>query len=72
MKTIKKIVVIFLTVFISTMPALAQEIHEAAKNGDLDKVKMLLKINPKLVDVRDNSGKIPLHWACMYNWGFLF
>ena len=65
MKTIGKINVLLLAILISTSPILAQEIHEAAINGDLDKVKKMLKIDPKLVDVRDNSGKTPLHWACM-------
>jgi len=42
--------------------AFCDEIHDAAGNGDLDKVKALLKTNPDLVSSRDkNSGATPLH-----------
>jgi len=64
MKTIKKIIVILLTLFISTMPTLAQEIHEAAKEGYLEKVKMLLEKDPQLINTKDETGRTPLHWAC--------
>jgi len=43
--------------------ALADEIHSAAVNDDLDKVKSLLKINPDLVSSKDGDGETPLHWA---------
>ena len=39
------------------------EIHDAAKNGDLDKVKALLKANPDLVFSKTDNGGTPLHWA---------
>ncbi len=38
-------------------------IHDAAKAGDLEKVKALLKDHPDLVFSRDDVGKTPLHWA---------
>lgn len=44
-------------------PALCDEIHEAAKNGDLAKVQALLKSNPDLVSSKDGLGMTPLHWA---------
>jgi len=43
--------------------ALCDEIHNAAKSGDLAKVKALLKVNPDLVSSKDNDGVTPLHLA---------
>ena len=39
------------------------EIDNAAKNGDLEKVKALLKYNPDLVNSKNQYGDTPLHWA---------
>lgn len=44
--------------------ALADEIHELAQEGDLEGVKALLDENPGLVNVKDEDGRTPLHWAC--------
>ncbi len=41
--------------------AFCGEIHDAAKSGDLEKVKNLLKNNPDLVSSKDNDGATPLH-----------
>ena len=41
--------------------AFCGEIHDAAKDGDLEKVKALLKDNPDLVFSKDNDGATPLH-----------
>lgn len=38
-------------------------IHHAAKSGDLEKVESLLKSNPALVSSKDTNGWTPLHWA---------
>lgn len=45
--------------------AFCGDIHDAAKAGDLEKVKALLKGNPELVCSQDNTpiGLMPLHWA---------
>ena len=47
--------------------AFCGEIHDAAKAGDLEKVKALLKANPDLVNSKDTSrrydGYTPLHSA---------
>jgi ankyrin repeat protein len=40
--------------------ALCSEIHDAAKNGDLEKVKALLKDNPDLAFNKDIDGATPL------------
>jgi len=60
----------FIPIAILTMVALAwsnlaagEEIHEAAKRGDLAKVKALLKENPALALSRDDTGWTPLHLA---------
>ena len=39
------------------------EIQDAAKDGNLDKVKALVQANPKLVTSKDAEGKTALHWA---------
>ena len=43
--------------------AFGGEIHDAAKGGDVEKIKALLKANPELVSMKDRSGKTPLHSA---------
>ena len=42
---------------------LCDEIHDAAKAGDLAKVTALLKANPNLSKARDGIGLTPLHYA---------
>ena len=44
--------------------AFPAEVHEAAKSGDLAKVRALVDKDGALVNVRDESGRTPLHWAC--------
>ena len=41
----------------------SKEIHDAAKSGDVEKVKALLKDNPDLVISQDDIGFTPLHYA---------
>ncbi len=41
----------------------ADEIHDAAKQGDLEKVRLLVDKNPALVAAQDKGGETPLHWA---------
>jgi ankyrin repeat protein len=41
----------------------ASEIRDAARTGDLDKLKSLLKDNPDLVSSKDNHNQTSLHWA---------
>ena len=40
------------------------EIHEAARTGDLDRVRTLLQANGGVVDVADERSCTPLHFAC--------
>ncbi len=43
----------------------AGEIHEAAKEGDIEKVKSILAIDPSRLSVQDAFGYTPLHWAAL-------
>jgi glyoxylase-like metal-dependent hydrolase (beta-lactamase superfamily II) len=43
--------------------AFTQTIHEAAMNGDLEKVKALLKEDPKLIEANNENKKTALHFA---------
>lgn len=42
MKIKHLIIIILITLFVSAMPALAQDIHEAAKAGDIEQIKKYL------------------------------
>ena len=44
-------------------PAFCGEIHDSARDGNLKKVKALLKHNPALISSKDNNGGMPLHEA---------
>ena len=44
-------------------PVFSGEIHNAAKNGDLGKIKALMRGNPDLVFSKDDGGDTPLHYA---------
>ena len=64
----KRIPLLLIHSAVVTMVALAWsslgfggEIHDAAKAGDLAKVKTLLKDNPDLVFSKDSYGRTPLH-----------
>ncbi|MFH1373426.1 MAG: ankyrin repeat domain-containing protein [bacterium] len=39
----------------------------AARFGDLDRVKSLLAAESELVNVKDNEGFLPLHWAARFD-----
>jgi ankyrin repeat protein len=43
--------------------AFGEEIDDAARDGDLQKVKALIQANAELVSSKDEDGKTPLHWA---------
>ena len=47
------------------LSAVAQDIHSAAKSGDLQAMKSLLAANPKLIDATDDRGVTPLHRASL-------
>jgi ankyrin repeat protein len=43
--------------------AFCGEIHDAARDGDLERVRTLLKDKPGLIDVKDDNGMTPLLWS---------
>jgi len=46
-----------------TITTQAQEIITAATEGNLETVKKLIEKQPQLVNLRDENGRTPLHWA---------
>lgn len=60
----KNIILVLILLLASAISGLSQEIHDAAREGDLTKMKMLLEKDPKLVNAKDETGRTPLHWAC--------
>jgi ankyrin repeat protein len=42
----------------------AAEIHDAAKAGDLARVRAIVTENPGAARLPDETGRTPLHWAC--------
>ena len=65
MITAKKIFIVFLLFFFFAIPALPEEIHDAARQGDLAKIKRLLEKNPGLLEARNQNEKTPLHFAAL-------
>ena len=63
MKAIRKMSICTLFLVVLVMPLLAQEIHDAARQGDIAKIETLLTKNPELVNARDNRDCRPLHFA---------
>lgn len=63
MRASKKIIIVSLVLSIVALPALSQAIHEAVKNGDFAKVKILLEKNNKIVNLKDSNNNTPLHIA---------
>ena len=51
--------------FLLTPQPKRAQIHDAAKAGDLAKVKALLKEDPDLVSTKDSNGETPLHTAAV-------
>ncbi len=56
---------LLLILFISLLSSTAypDQIHDAAKYGDLEKLKVLLSNNQDLINSQDDFGATPLHWA---------
>ncbi|GEM_PF-1206646 len=58
---------LFIFIFISLFPTLASaaEIHDSVLNGDIGRVKRLLRKEPSLVNKKDECGWTPLSLAAM-------
>jgi len=54
-----KVTLLIISLFITTI-LYASDIHEATMNGDLERVKALLKTNSQLINEKDAEGDIPL------------
>ncbi|MGB2697168.1 MAG: ankyrin repeat domain-containing protein [Candidatus Zixiibacteriota bacterium] len=55
--------ILFIFLLFTASTANADDIHDAVKSGDLEKVKMLLKKNSELLNRLDKDGMTPLHRA---------
>ncbi len=62
----KHSITVFLCVFILVPSIFSDDIHDAAKKGDLEKIQKILGKNPELLDTPDKSGFTPLHWAVIF------
>ncbi|MDH4210229.1 MAG: ankyrin repeat domain-containing protein [candidate division WOR-3 bacterium] len=49
--------------FLFVMVGAADEIHDASQQGDIDRVKTLVEENAELVNLADETGHTPLHYA---------
>ena len=58
-----KLAAVTLVALVWSSLAFCGEIHDAAKAGDLAKVKALLNANPDLISSKDTNGLTPLHDA---------
>jgi hypothetical protein len=56
---IPRLTIVTLIALACSAPAVCGEIHDVAEKGDLQKVRALLKDNPKLVSSKDNWGATP-------------
>lgn len=61
-----RVIPILLLVLAFSRPALSGEIHDAARSGNLEKVRELLVQDPGLVFSRDDISWTPLHCAAAY------
>lgn len=59
----KKTLFVFAVLAVLLPAAFAAEIHDAARAGDLAKVKALIEKEPGLIQAVDSEGKTPLHIA---------
>ncbi len=61
MKNLKTLLFILLLLLVVSVRC--AEIHEAALNGDMAKIRELLAAEPSLIDAKGRNEKTPLHWA---------
>ena len=64
MNFLKKMLFLQLTLIVFSIFVMGQDIHEAAKKGDIATLKMLLERNPELINEKDIYGNASLHFAC--------
>ena len=62
-QTYLKIIILFFLILVFSIKGFSQDIHRAVSEGDLEKVELLLKENPLLVNEKDSSGRTPIFTA---------
>ncbi|HEY5043797.1 MAG TPA: ankyrin repeat domain-containing protein [Verrucomicrobiae bacterium] len=62
------VVLILLLIFVCLFFRGKFDIHYAARHGEIRKIKMLLWVNPDLVNSKDTNGMTPLHIAANLGW----
>ncbi len=50
---------------LTAAPAFSDQIHEAARSGDVDRVVALIAEDERVVRERDADGRTSLHWAAI-------
>jgi uncharacterized protein len=65
-RRIVRITAFTLAIVAFTASAFCSPIHDAARKGDVKKVKELLASDPKLVSDKDKNGDTPLHLAALH------
>jgi ankyrin repeat protein len=62
-QTYLKIIVLFFLIPVFSIKGFSQDIHRAVFEGDIEKVELLLKENPLLVNEEDSRGRTPIFTA---------
>lgn len=62
-QTYVKIIFYFFLILAFSITGFSQDIHQAVSEGDIEKVELLLKENPLLVNKEDSSGLTPIFTA---------
>lgn len=63
---LKIVVLIFALTLIGAASVFSAEIHDAAKEGNVERIKALIKTNREVVSSQDHNGNTPLHIAAYY------
>ncbi len=59
------LLVLALSISTTAGPLRGEEIHDAVRGGDLEKVRSLVEADAALVNLKDGEARTPLHWACL-------
>ncbi len=66
MKTAKIILgILFFGLSLASTSLWYEDIHDAVRKGDLERVRSLVEADAELVNLKDEDGRTPLHWACL-------
>jgi len=56
-------IILYLLITLIPVPLFAQDIHTAVQQGNAQRVREILTEDPRLVNMKDETGRTPLHWA---------